>query len=403
MSAPVDTICVASSQVRPLLLMPRTVGFYLAARLCITYLFFQSDPQTGAYVSAALNLSLLLIVAFYSFGPGAKILASAWSVPCIRWVFAFLFVSFCSLLWSATVSVPVASVYWAGMAADVGMILLLFRSGTLEGTSSAVIAGYVSGCCFIACVMWLSPTMQDLRPGNDDFFSPNAIGFSCAFGAFLAQYLGRSAGGWNQVAIFLSISLLRSLSKTTILAFAVAEGFILFRDSSISRRRKAMIAVGAIGVFALFWPLIANYYEVYINAGNQAETLTGRVGIWAFVLERSLEQPWIGHGFHSFRNVIPPFGTFEAWHAHNEILQQFYTYGVVGLMLLAGLYGTFYLQARRLSSSPDSSLFAGLLIFIFIRGLGDTDRFDLSLPLWAITLFGLMLPLRREGRQAQPG
>ena len=144
-------------------------------------------------------------------------------------------------------------------------------------------------------------------------------------------------------------------------------------------------------ILAAFSKLLESYYEIYTNAGNQAETLTGRIGIWAIVLQRSLEKPWIGHGFHSFRNVIPAFGTFEAWHAHNELLQQFYAYGLVGIFLLIGLYGSFYLQVRRLSATPDKALFLGLLIFIIVRGLGDTERFDLSFPLWSITLISLML------------
>ena len=81
---------------------------------------------------------------------------------------------------------------------------------------------------------------------------------------------------------------------------------------------------------------MASYYEVYINAGNQSETLTGRIGIWALILEKALEQPWIGHGFHSVWKVIPPFGPdqFEPRHAHNELLQQFYAYGVAGIPLV---------------------------------------------------------------------
>jgi O-antigen ligase len=139
--------------------------------------------------------------------------------------------------------------------------------------------------------------------------------------------------------------------------------------------------------------LIAAYYEVYTNAGNQAETLTGRIGIWAFILERSLERPWLGHGFDSVWKVIPPFGSdqFETWHAHNELLQQFYAYGVVGVVLLIGIYGSFYRQIRRVSRPELKTLFLGLIVFIVIRGLGDTERFDLSMPLWSIALLSLTL------------
>jgi exopolysaccharide production protein ExoQ len=401
MIASAGTVPVSHAASRQMMLLPAAIGFYFASRLCISYLFFQSDPQTGAAVSMALNLALFAIVAFYAFGATHRGPISALRVPCFRWVAAFLGFSCLSLLWSETVSVAVALVYWCGMAADVAIVILLLRTGAAENVSTAIIKGYVRGACFIALVAWLSPTMQDLRPGDDDFFSPNAIGFTCAFGIFLAQYLGRSIRYWNAPAIFLAISLLRSLSKTTIVAFVAGGVLLLVRDASISRRSKIALAIVSTLVIVAFWGLIEAYYEIYINAGNQAETLTGRIGIWAVVLERSIDRPWAGHGFHSFRNVIPPFGSFEAWHAHNEVLQQFYTYGAVGIVLLIGIYGTFYRQVRQMATAKHKTLFLGLLLFILVRGLADTERFDLSFPLWSITLISLTLA-RPEAWSQEP-
>ncbi len=390
MTATTLTIARSGANTQTRRMLPAVVGFYFAARLCLTYLFFTDDPQTGAAISSALNLFLFAVVGFHSFGPAPNTLSSNLRVPCFRWVLVFLGVSLCSLIWSATISVPVAFVYWSGMAADVVMVVLLFRTGPVVSMSTAIIKGYVCGACLIACVTWLSPTMADLRPGNDDFFSPNAIGFTCAFGVFFAQYLNRSGLNWKLPAAFLAITLLRSLSKTTIIAFVAGETLLLVRDASITRRSKVMLTIASTLVIATFWGLIEAYYEIYINAGNQAETLTGRLGIWAVVFERAIEQPWIGHGFHSFRNVIPPFGTFEAWHAHNEVLQQFYAYGVLGIVLLVALYGSFYRQLRS-TTTAHKTLFLGLLLFVLVRGIGDTERFDLSFPLWSIALISLML------------
>ena len=64
---------------------------------------------------------------------------------------------------------------------------------------------------------------------------------------------------------------------------------------------------------------------------NHVETLTGRTFIWAVAWEEALKSPWLGHGFYSFRFVIPVVGAFEPWQAHNELLQQFFCYGIVGL------------------------------------------------------------------------
>ena len=184
--------------------MATTVGFYFASRYCIEYLFFQSAPRAGAAFSQGLNLLLFAVVVFHSLGPAPNTLRSTVRVPSFRPVMAFLLFALCSLLWSATVSVAVAFAYWCGVAADFAMLVLLLRTGPVEGMSASVMKGYVWGAGFIAVVIWLSPTMQDLRPGNDDFFSPNATGFICAFGVFLAQYLGRSKRSWNLAAVFLA-------------------------------------------------------------------------------------------------------------------------------------------------------------------------------------------------------
>jgi exopolysaccharide production protein ExoQ len=374
---------------QPCSIMAAAVGFYFAFRYATEYLFFQSDPRTGAAFSVALNMMFFAMVLFHSLGNAPNTLRATVRVPAFPAVSAFLLIALCSLVWSATVSVGVAFAYWCGVAADVCMVVLLLRNGP-QPMSASLMKGYVWGAIVIAVIIWLSPTMQDLRPGDDEYFSPNAIALICAFGVFIAQYLSRSHRSWNVAAVVLSITLLRTLSKTTIAAFIAGEALLLIRDSAITRRKLLAIVVASGLVVAAFWRLIEAYFEVYTTTGNEAETLTGRVGIWNYTLESSLEQPWIGHGFHSFRNVVPAFGVFEAWHAHNELLQLFYTYGIVGLLLFIAVYGSLYLQLRRASVS-DKALFYGLLLFIVIRGFGDTDRFELTLPLWFVFLISSLL------------
>jgi exopolysaccharide production protein ExoQ len=380
----------SDTRTQTFMVLPAVVGFYFNARGCINYLFFTSDPRTGGGVISGLTLLLFLVVAFYSFGPAPSPRLSNFRVPCFRWVAAYLALSLCSLAWSVTISVPVAFVYWCCMAADLGMVVLLLRTGPVATMSSSIMKGYVCGACLIACVIWLSPTMEDLRPGNDDFFSPNATGMICALGVFIAQFLHRSEGKWKLPAAFLAITLLRTLSKATIIAFVLAQTFLLVRDTSISRRTKMNLALVSMLVVAAFSSLIERYYLVYTNADSQVETLTGRIGIWAVAFDQAIEKPWLGHGFHSFANVIPAFGDFQASHAHNELLQLFYLYGIAGVILLIGTYGSLLLYARK-SLSPQRTLSMALVLFVAVRGLTDAERFDLSLPIWMIALISLTL------------
>src|ERR1700723_429961 len=182
-------------------LLAATVGFYFALRYSFEYLFFQSNPRAGAAFGVGLNFLLFAVVVFHSLGPAPNTLRSTVRVPAFRPTVAFLLFALCSLLWSATISVAVAFAYWCGVVADLAMVVLLLRTGPVDLMSSSVMKGYVWGAGVIAVITWLSPTMQDLRPGNDDFFSPNAIALICAFGVFLAQYLSRSHRSWNVAAV----------------------------------------------------------------------------------------------------------------------------------------------------------------------------------------------------------
>ena len=318
--------------------------------------------------------------------------------PAVRWILIFLCFSCVSLFWSATASMPAAIIYWCAMAADVGMVALLIRMGPVKEVVTSLMKGYVIGACVIAMIAWLLPAQSDLRLGDEELLGPNQIGYLCAFALFFVQYLLRERPGkWGLATFVLAVTLLRSLSKTSIIAFLIAESFLLMRDTSMRRRTKVMLILAGLATVVAFSSLLTSYFDIYTNTGNSPETLTGRIGIWTVILSEAIQQPWIGHGFHSVWNVIPPFGDFEARHAHNELIQQFYAYGVVGIYILMGLYGSFYRQVRRLSVGPMRTLWFALLLFVLVRGLTDTEPFDLSLPLWAILMLSSLIEHENVG------
>jgi len=371
-------------------------GFYFAFRLFIMLLSVRllgTDAQTGTVLNIALNFLLLLVVALQTLGTAISVRPPLLSLPSVRWVALFLAFSGCSLAWSVTASLLAGIAYWCAMAADVAIVVLLLRASRVEDVADSLMTGFVWGACAIAVIAWLLPTQADLRLGDEELLGPNQIGYLCAFAFFLAQYRTRMKGGNMLTVGVLAVTLLRSLSKTTIVAFVVAEAFVLIRDKSLERKTKWRIAAVAVVLILLFWGLISSYLDIYVGTGasNSAETLTGRLGIWTVILLEAVQSPWFGHGFHSVWKVIPSFGVFEARHAHNELLQQFYSYGIVGICLLVGLYGSLYRQVRRLTPGPLKIFLMTFLIFVLVRGLADTEPFDLSLPLWAIVIFSLLI------------
>jgi drug/metabolite transporter (DMT)-like permease len=243
---------------------------------------------------------------------------------------------------------------------------------------------------------WVMPTAADLRLGDEQYFNTNQIGNLCAFAFLFAQYLSRAGDGeWKFAKFFLVITLIRSLSKTTITAFIVSEGLLLLLDGSISRKTKMKVIASTLVLVLVFWGLFAAYYDYYTTNGNQAETLTGRIVIWLYVLAAIFDHPWtlwIGHGFDAWWKVVPPFGgeLFEARHAENEMLQQIYAYGAAGVVLLAGLYWALFRHLRQLRAGAVKPVFLCFLSFVVVRGLAESDAFDLLFPIWAILLVSVL-------------
>jgi O-antigen ligase len=379
-----------------------TAGFFFAFRAFIMVLCVRilgTDPQTGTAISLIAGGLLLFVTAFCCFGQGTRGIHEMTKTSSVRWSLVYLGFSCLSLLWSETSSLPIAIAYWAGMAADFIVVALMLRARTASIIVPSLMKGFVWGACLGAAVAWLLPTQSDLRLGDEELLGPNNIAYPLAIAFMFAQFLmRRRLGNWSVPAAFLGITVLRSLSKTTILALLITEALLLVSDGAMKRRTKLVLVGLVLLVFASFSALLVSYWDIYLNAGNQSETLSGRLGIWAYFLVEGAQRPWFGHGFNSVWGVVPPFGPdrFEAAHAHDELIQQFYAYGVAGIAIFLGYYASLYRQSRKLRSAPLRVFLSAFLLFFIIRGFADTERFDLSLPLWAGMLFSELIEHERS-------
>lgn len=384
------------------MLFAQSVGFFFVFRVALNFLFFQSNPVTGSKLTIAVDLALLFAAIFFTAGdrrPHTRPLAR--TAP-LRWILAFLGFSLASIAWTGAESVFAALAYWMGMAADVVIVLLLLRHDVIH-TANEIMKGMVVGAAALALIAWCSPATQDLRLGNDEFLHPNTLGLEFGIATLVAQYLAPRGTVWKSLTIALGVTLVRTLSKTAIIAFVIAESWYLMHSRHMRRKAKFQLAAVALIVVACFWSLLTAYIDVYnsTGSGNQAETLTGRTVIWGLTVSMGLEKPWFGHGVYSFKSLMPAFGDFQAVHAHNEFLQQFFEYGLAGVVIVLGLYWSIYRDARRAPVGQLRTLCLSLLIFALIRGLADTTNFGLSYPIWLITALSLSLA-RPESAEARP-
>ena len=76
---------------------------------------------------------------------------------------------------------------------------------------------------------------------------------------------------------------------------------------------------------------------------------------------------------------------------------------ILGIAMLCALYGGFYRQIRRLSDPSMRAFWFSLLLFVIVRGLTDTEPFDLSLPLWALVMISVLMAEVRASSSKESG
>ena len=375
---------------QPGLLLCNIAGFLLAFKGCLTFLFFRSNPQAGAGATVVLTLCWLLLVAGYTILDPPQRATTQMSGNTLRWIMLYLGLAAASLIWTTTNSLTVAAGYWAATAADVVATWLLLRYQPVQENAVRIMHGFILGAVLVAIIAWSAPAMEDMRLGNEDFLHPNLIGFDFAIAALFSAYLAQQKKIWAWAAAGFVITMIRTLSKGTIVGFLFAGLYYLVRGLKISRKARIYVGLASAAVLMCFWGLLEAYLDLYTE-GSNLETLTGRTYIWTQSLDIAMEKSWFGHGFDSFRWVFPPFENFQPWHAHNELIQQLFAYGLVGILIVAGVYWTFYRQVRLSRNTGLKSLAMAMLILVLVRGLVDTDRFELCFPLWLMTMLSIAL------------
>jgi hypothetical protein len=68
-----------------------------------------------------------------------------------------------------------------------------------------------------------------------------------------------------------------------------------------------------------------------------------------------------------------------------------FAYGIVGLFVVVAVYVSFYRTVRTSRNQSLKSLATAILVLVLVRGLVDTDRFELCFPLWLMTMLSISL------------
>lgn len=183
----------------------------------------------------------------------------------------------------------------------------------------------------------------------------------------------------------------------SVLAFlAYRRGGALLMVPTLTIAIGGVLLLEAIGGFAAMLP--PDLLSLISRSGHSVEilSLSGRLDIWPYVLDRIAEHPILGHGAASGMMLFKGFVRWKITHAHNLYLQCLLYLGVVGFVLLMGVL---LCQIRLFLRAP-SPVRDILVLYIVLKGL--TEQSILSnmpsgtVAVWMVTVGMAALAWRRN-------
>ena len=359
--------------------------FFAGIEGCLTFVFFQRNPAFGTLVAylppaifALFLLSSLLIGNRLKHPEILRSIAAKMLLALSIW-------SGITLFWTGASPRFSACGYWATLVMKIIVVLLTLSLGNIEQVAIKSLQGLTWGSLVYALVPFLfNARTSDGRLGDEYFLHPNNIGNQMAITGLCTIYLALQS--WGRIAerrpymlilLFLLFTLLRSLSKTSIISFLLAASVYVLR-SQISTQRKINLMLLASGIIAISSARLSTYLDTYLNeqqGGEALTTATGRTQIWEMTWDMIQENPIWGYGYQSFRDVADQIIALRLVHPHNEWLNIWFNLGGVGLFLSLLTYMTYYWQVRRAGKArlPQEALGLALLIFFLIRGLTEAN------------------------------
>lgn len=226
---------------------------------------------------------------------------------------------------------------------------------------------------------------------------------------FAAGALALRARGWAKAALWLLVAaglVTAGLTQSRIPPLAMVASVLAFlayrRGGALLMVPTLTVTIGgallleALGGFAAVLP--PDLLALIARSGHSHEilSLSGRLDIWPFVVDRIGEAPVIGHGAASGMMLFKGFVRWKITHAHNLYLQALLYLGVTGFALLMGVL-VCQLRVFLRAPSPVRDI---LVLYIALKGL--TEQSILSnmpsgtVAVWMVTVGMAALAWRRR-------
>ena len=289
-----------------------------------------------------------------------------------------------------------------------------------ELVQDSLIVGMLAMLSLSVVALFVAPDLvTSLRNiGDDDPWSryrPFASVVACTLPMIV--WIAWNRRGWRRFAALLAcipaVSLMvGSGAQAALVALALSTVFLLFLIGLRSPTQRAPVALAGGAVVAGFAALMLKESGITV-LGNGALGLPvwlvdmQRQNIWAFIVERIPDAPWIGRGLNAIVHIpgadhlVPGMPlAFPPTHPHNWVLEIVAEAGIVGsLVPLALVFGLTLSQIRDVVMGAGARRIARLGMFLVFWGVACFN-FSIWAPWWEVSF--LFLYLIASARPAVP-
>lgn len=218
--------------------------------------------------------------------------------------------------------------------------------------------------------------------------------------SFYSLTLSKESGGLKAwIGFGLSIAFILATTSKTGLVLSLFLPSAMFLYSKLYLRGNFAVILSSLTILVVGTTsiLVIENWNFLLSSIGGDPTLTGRTPMWAFMLNKIYQRPWLGYGRNAFwapqtNNSVAVGETvtqidFAVYHAHNGFIELMLDIGLIGGLAFLVSFLKMYLTAAKRASlaiEPDDIWPLGFLLFLTINNMTE------SFLTWNLNLFWVL-------------
>jgi exopolysaccharide production protein ExoQ len=271
----------------------------------------------------------------------------------------------------------------------------VWLAGRFRGRDLMEMLGWAMGIAAVLSLLFalLIPELGIHQDGDFEgawrgiYLQKNGLGKMMVLGALTFILLslreeGRARRKWQALAFLCAALVVLSTSTTSILILGALVLLVPLYRGLASRSRWLVpvalcIALPVVGVALA----VVTDVDAALGWFGKDTTLTGRTELWEYATATIGDRLWYGYGYGAFwqvstraQGIYAAIG-WDAWHAHNGLLELGLNLGVIGIVIFLAGYvtGLFRGTAALLSGAREEGIWIlGFLTFVLLGNLTES-------------------------------